>query len=266
METLCCLCGHTGDITDDHIPPKNLFRDIPNDELITVPSCKRCNGDSKKDDEYFRNFLIPHQQAARHPKAIELNQHVRKGFDLRILQTGKRKPFEYELRSEIHQFDAYTSSGIYLGKKDCQFPDFPRLQGIFEKYFRCLYFHSFETRFPSDLLDIAVVDWRQIDSLAVQIEIDINRYTDELLQVKTIAVRDIFAYRCLQFLDEIPNIVVCEMLFFQTERFFLIAYPKLFNKPIKWERIDPNMVESIIVDEHEKTVGLNYRRYDLEPR
>ena len=59
-EQECYLCGKKasatpeGDLTRDHLPPKNLFPQPRPDNLITVPCCYACNNQAHKDDEYLR--------------------------------------------------------------------------------------------------------------------------------------------------------------------------------------------------------------------
>jgi hypothetical protein len=47
-------CGRTDRLGRDHVPPRSLFGQLPPPNLITVPSCERCNNGAKKDDELFR--------------------------------------------------------------------------------------------------------------------------------------------------------------------------------------------------------------------
>ena len=52
MTKQCAYCGSDHPDTRDHVPPKCLFLHPLPKKMITVPSCKRCQG-SSKDDEYF---------------------------------------------------------------------------------------------------------------------------------------------------------------------------------------------------------------------
>src|SRR5262245_49333630 len=63
----CVYCGKFRPLTDDHIPPRNLYPDPPPDNLITVPSCRPCNGGTSKDDEYFRLCLTRREDLKGHP-------------------------------------------------------------------------------------------------------------------------------------------------------------------------------------------------------
>lgn len=55
----CCIyCGATEDLTDDRVPPKNLFPRPRPQSLITVLACRACNGWPAKDDEETRPFKV----------------------------------------------------------------------------------------------------------------------------------------------------------------------------------------------------------------
>ncbi len=55
----CAFCGKVTEITNDHIPPRNIFPyPQPNEvELITVPGCKDCNHGNTKNDEAFKLYI-----------------------------------------------------------------------------------------------------------------------------------------------------------------------------------------------------------------
>lgn len=55
---ICALCGNTNVIGGyDHLPPKAIFQKPRPLNLITVPSCNKCNNNGSKDDEDFETFL-----------------------------------------------------------------------------------------------------------------------------------------------------------------------------------------------------------------
>jgi hypothetical protein len=56
---ICAICGVEGMVTDDHVPPRNIFpKPRPNNvNLITVPTCSKCNGGSSRDDEEFKLYI-----------------------------------------------------------------------------------------------------------------------------------------------------------------------------------------------------------------
>ena len=58
----CIYCCRITELTKDHVPPKNIFKgnmnNIGNKNLITVPSCKKCNREYGQDlDENFKIYL-----------------------------------------------------------------------------------------------------------------------------------------------------------------------------------------------------------------
>ena len=53
---ICVICGQRSATTKEHIPPKGIFLERP-EQFLTVPSCPQCNHDTKLDDEYFRQVL-----------------------------------------------------------------------------------------------------------------------------------------------------------------------------------------------------------------
>ncbi len=54
----CIYCGSPGPhLTKEHIPQRSLFPEPKPDNLITVPSCQKCNQGFAKDEEYFLCWL-----------------------------------------------------------------------------------------------------------------------------------------------------------------------------------------------------------------
>lgn len=68
---VCVYCGEIG-TTNDHVPPENLFPIPRPNDLITVPSCLRCNNGFSRDDEHFRTIIACDEESAGHPQAQRL--------------------------------------------------------------------------------------------------------------------------------------------------------------------------------------------------
>ena len=49
---MCVYCG-SAVTTVDHIPPKAIIPAKSRGNLLTVPSCRKCNNSFSKDDEYL---------------------------------------------------------------------------------------------------------------------------------------------------------------------------------------------------------------------
>ena len=62
----CVYCGEESE-EPDHIPPQSLFGESSRQGLIQVPSCKNCNHQAHKDDEYFKTVLAIMENTERHP-------------------------------------------------------------------------------------------------------------------------------------------------------------------------------------------------------
>jgi hypothetical protein len=57
-EHSCIYCQQFAGATKDHVPPKGLLcRPLPAN-LVTVPSCLRCNEGVSADEEYFRLIVV----------------------------------------------------------------------------------------------------------------------------------------------------------------------------------------------------------------
>jgi hypothetical protein len=53
----CVYCLTNTELSRDHVPPKALFPEARRDDLITVPSCDKCNQATAKDEEYVLALL-----------------------------------------------------------------------------------------------------------------------------------------------------------------------------------------------------------------
>jgi hypothetical protein len=65
----CAYCGSENANTDDHIPPKNIFRDPKPATLRSVKACLDCNGGPSDDDEYFRDVIVKYHDVVDLPQA-----------------------------------------------------------------------------------------------------------------------------------------------------------------------------------------------------
>ena len=71
---VCVYCGSRKNLTKDHVPPKCLFAKPLPENLITVPSCRKCNKDASNDDEYFRLILANRRDVRDHPEASKTRE------------------------------------------------------------------------------------------------------------------------------------------------------------------------------------------------
>src|SRR5260370_30531545 len=107
---ICVYCGAEGNVTDDHVPPENLFPKKLRSQLIKGPACDTCNGGASKDDEYFRLAIQTRLDVDEHPSIDEITSKVHRSLEYPEAP-GLRKLF---LKSVV-QCDVYSQGGIYLG-------------------------------------------------------------------------------------------------------------------------------------------------------
>ena len=126
-EGACIYCGVVGALTDDHVPPKNLFPK-PHLGLITVPSCAGCNGSFKLDDEYFRLAITTGVDPKDFPIAIEA-----------IYKLGTPEKVRFA-KSILLKFDR---------EKNAHHLDRPRMQRVIERVIRGLFWHHQRQPLPA---------------------------------------------------------------------------------------------------------------------
>ena len=120
---ICLYCGAGGELTDDHVPPKNLFPK-PRMGLVEVRACMPCNRGASKDDEYFRQCLVLAEQTRGHLEATKgrapvfrsLNREVAPGLQASFGQSMRR------VTPICGRFSAVTKNGhgyidIYLYRR-----------------------------------------------------------------------------------------------------------------------------------------------------
>jgi hypothetical protein len=108
----CAHCLSEGEVTDDHLPPRNLFPTPLPPGLAVVPACKECNEGASLDDEYFRQILVFSEQAGGHPAAKELQAKV-----FRALQNPKKRKFKERFLQAMGRVDLFSAGGVYLGPR-----------------------------------------------------------------------------------------------------------------------------------------------------
>lgn len=109
---ICAYCGSSENLTDDHVPPKNLFRKPRPSNLISVPACPFCHSETSKDDEHFRIKVCFRDDAGDHPSANGNWDSIFRSLK-REQAVGLRKL----ILSDTHYVQLKTSSGLYLGRR-----------------------------------------------------------------------------------------------------------------------------------------------------
>jgi hypothetical protein len=144
----CIYCGSRDDLTRDHIPPRAVFPVDPKYRvnLITVPSCRRCNKKYSDDDEYFAFFIAGNRRTAMSPASATL--HARIGRGIKHTRRGK---LGQRIRKSLRLVDARTPAGIVVGRQPVMHIDRPIMRRVGQRIVRGLYFHHLQDRVPDHL-------------------------------------------------------------------------------------------------------------------
>ena len=210
----CIYCGSTIDITADHVPPKNIFPAPRPGNLITVPSCKRCNEKAGKDDEYFRltlsirNDIFTHKEVQRNWKKVK-----------RSLSRKEGSGFKTQLINNIKILDVHTAAGIYLGKVPGYDVDLLRINSVVERIMKGVFYRHKKYPLPNNIKAKAysVQDMQVKDNETVRLfEAMMGFVTVEPLNSFG---NDIFNYK-VRFLEERPNLGIFLTSFYHKAFFF----------------------------------------------
>jgi len=137
IQQQCTYCGRTGELTRDHIPPKNLFPKPRPSNLITVPCCETCNASFSRDDEHFRTIVACTEETAQHPEAQKL-------WEQRILsqlhRTGGSAP--HELIKQSFGSDATNVTEFQIHEAEV------RIAGVLVRIVKGLHFFEMGVSLP----------------------------------------------------------------------------------------------------------------------
>jgi len=141
----CAFCAARGPITREHLPAKSLFPPPLPSNLITVPSCLKCNQGWQSDQDYFRLFLVARADTKGNRARDALFPAVK-----RSLSRAEARGFATSFFSKLEETGRLTPTGIYIGTGISTTFDFSRLDHIAEKIVRGLFYHETERRLPAD--------------------------------------------------------------------------------------------------------------------
>ncbi|NQU04775.1 MAG: hypothetical protein HQ568_01680 [Calditrichaeota bacterium] len=129
----CYFCGAEAS-SREHVPPKCIFdTSKPHNNLITVPSCDEHNSGLSEDDEYLKWFLLT---SAADDSLINSRQ-----FEAMIRGINERPKLLASLMQKRKYINIKTVSGIDLGFKPGFVIDWTRVNRIFDKIIKGLFYH-----------------------------------------------------------------------------------------------------------------------------
>src|SRR5438445_6283846 len=141
----CVYCGKVRLLTDDHIPPQNLFPKPRPGSLIRVPSCEPCNGGASKDDEYFRLFITVREDAKGHPDRDAVLPVV-----LRSLNRPEARGFAKAFWKNTRYAERMSPSGLFLSSGRVYEAEGRRMDRVAVRIVKGLVFHETHKRVPDD--------------------------------------------------------------------------------------------------------------------
>lgn len=141
---ICAYCGKAS-ATVDHIPPKGLYsKPFPGD-LLTVPSCLKCNTGAAKDDEYFRSVM-----AVRHDTYGRSDTTGAAERTMRALTRAEGGGLRKLLLGSVKEVPLVTPAGLYVGSTGSFDVNMKRVRRVIERIARGLYYHHKGERVSSE--------------------------------------------------------------------------------------------------------------------
>lgn len=216
----CTYCGSRENLTDDHVPPKNVFPKPRPSDLVTVPACKKCNEDISEDEEYFRLKLCLSEQVGNSPDARKNREVI-----LRSLERHEATGFKKSFLSDIRSIWLRTPAGIYLGKRLAFEVDLHRIFRVVEKSVRGLFFHETGNRLhPSYVVNIHSSETLEecsaelLEELKQTIWIPLEQLSPRIIG------NGAFAYSC-HIPEEDPFFSVWSLTFYEKVSFLCLTGP-----------------------------------------
>jgi hypothetical protein len=232
----CVLCRSGGELTSDHIPPKNLFPSPRPSNLITVPSCKRCNDQFSKDDEYFRLMHIMRSDVGSHAAYNELWPTV-----YRSLERRRGHGFTNALLESTGFVEIESPAGLILGNLPTYNGDLVLLDRVVSRVAVGLFYHEFGRRLPADYCAVSysrsgmagnIPGIKHVEAMCAKITASAP---------KTIGA-DVFSYWFQRTTDN-PNASVWLLLFFNRVPFFCMTLPKSVGEKRTYASTDSPYIE-----------------------
>jgi hypothetical protein len=220
----CVYCGKIRPITEDHVPPKNIFAKPRPNNLVKVPSCHECHSENKqisKDDEYFRLALTLREDTAKHPDVEQILPVV-----LRSLSRPDKIGFARSLSKRVKHVNVVTKGGLYLGRKLAFGVSLDRLDNVAIRITKGIFYHEKKCRLP-DEYDAVAFSESGLEDLAedTRQELQKNVLNPLMLNEPKIIGQQVFSYR-VAYSENDPNISAWLLVFYERVTFLCLTLPK----------------------------------------
>ena len=218
LET-CVYCGKDDQLTEDHIPPKNLFPKPRPNNLIRVPCCYRCNNTASKDDEYFRLNIVSKEDTPMFSGAREVYQTTMRG-----LERPNRPGLKNALLNRSYIDAKYSKGGIYLGPVVKYDVDAQRMGKVAKRIVKGLFYGESGERLSDEYFAFAI---SSSEVVGASRDLHIIAGQLEKQSEKPVGNGDVFTY-CYRTLSRNPNMSQWLLTFYRKTVFFGFTVP---NKP-----------------------------------
>ncbi|MFQ6028426.1 MAG: hypothetical protein ACE5Q6_13115 [Dehalococcoidia bacterium] len=123
-------------MTNDHVPPRNIFPKPRPINLITVPACDSCNSSTSKDDEYFRMMLCMSEQEGDNASA-----HKNRETIIRSLKREHAVGLKTDFLSHTQKVQVKNPNGLFLSRTSYEV-DLQRIFGTVAKTVKGLFYYE----------------------------------------------------------------------------------------------------------------------------
>ena len=216
----CVYCGVRKATTSDHVPPRCIFTIPRPSNLITVPSCSRCNKGASKDDEYFK-YVISMSDAT----GDNFQAGIVRDSSMRSLKRPAAAGYRKAILEKTRPVEVRSPQGIFVGTKLGYEVRFDRLFRVLERIVKGLFFH--EAGYPLSLDYRPLIHSRDtIADLSLDFQGEMQRNIISPLwnrDSKEIGT-DTFQYR-FQLFDEDPHLSAWGLTFFGSIEFLASTGP-----------------------------------------
>jgi hypothetical protein len=187
----CAYCGKIGPVTDDHVPPKNMFGSPRPNNLVKVPSCKECNQGASKDDEYFRIWTT-----IREASKGNRDREAVLPATLRSLEREEAKGLQIDFDRSRFLAPQFTETGIYVGHQPAFVAEGRRLDRVTIRIVKGLFFDQRRKRLPSDY-EVRAVHLSRVGEMPEYASV-LMEFVQALLESPEHRIGSAFSYRTLQ--------------------------------------------------------------------
>ena len=157
----CVYCGAKGPITDDHVPPRSFYPPMPPANLITVPSCRKCNVEFSKEDDYVRFVLAVNEKARGNPDRDQIIPAVK-----RFAERKESRELLIDLYASLDSAYRRTPAGIHV-RSQYFTADGTRMDAFARRVVKALFYREKGHRLPAGYI-VNPIHHTKLDALARQ--------------------------------------------------------------------------------------------------